>query len=117
MFTSTWLMTQDACSIIHIALVILATSYFILFPVDTHECFCSHAVRLKFHAVFHGNSLKALPHSTLEWVKFCSVCGTEWRTTEKQDEAARLMFNGLGGKAVQNYSLQGTIKLPPQNLI
>lgn len=37
--------------------------------------------------------------------------------TEKQDEAARLMFNGLGGKVVQNYSLQGSIKLPPQNLI
>lgn len=61
MFTSTWLMTQDAGTIMHIALVVLSTSYFILFPVEMHECICSHAVRLKFHAVFHGSSLKALP--------------------------------------------------------
>lgn len=57
-------MTQDAGSIVHTALVILSTSYFILFPVEMHECICSHAVRLKCHAVFHGNPLKALPASS-----------------------------------------------------
>jgi len=57
-------MTQDAGSIMHIALVILSTSYFILSPVEMHECICSHAVRVKRHAVFHGNSLKALPASS-----------------------------------------------------
>lgn len=54
-------MTQDAGSVMHITLVILSSSYFILFPVEMHEYICSHAVRLKCHAVFHGNSLKALP--------------------------------------------------------
>lgn len=54
-------MTQDPSSIMHITLIILSTSYFILFPVEMCECICSHAVRLKCHAVFHGNSLKALP--------------------------------------------------------
>lgn len=54
-------MTQDAGSTMHIALVTLSTSYFILFPVEMHECICSHAVRVKCHAVFHVNSLKVLP--------------------------------------------------------
>lgn len=58
-------LVNDTRCLQYIALVIL-TSYFLLFPVDMHECFSSHAVRLKFHAVFHGNSLKALPHSALE---------------------------------------------------
>lgn len=37
--------------------------------------------------------------------------------TEKKDEAARLLFNVFGGKAKKNFPLQGSIKLPPQNLI
>lgn len=57
-------MAQDAGSIMHIALAILSTSYFILFPLEMHDCICSHAVRLKCHAVFHGNPLKALPEQS-----------------------------------------------------
>lgn len=48
----------------HITLVILSSSHFILFPVEMNECICSHAVKLKCHAVFHSNSLKALPASS-----------------------------------------------------